>query len=646
MNLLRQLRRSDVVDANLVTSTSHLKIDALSSATSKEKLPLDSSPSKYPPLHKDHKDLFYDLNAKSEYDFGESLLLSLLPQNLKQASKHLKKAAFKLNYPDAQALLGLCYEFGLGVSRDNKSAESLYLCAAKSNIGLAFVRLAVLRRYSRPGVHMDRVEADEWFTKCREMGEICVAWLLKAAEKFNLPVDKSNLSIANYCLGVCYHDGICVAPDAFKAFTYYQRALNYNLDEPTLPDALTNLALCLHSGTGTPPNITLAFRLFHTAATHGDVTAMYNIGHCFETGVGVAKSLEDAVMWYYKAAERGCCYAQNCLGYLCEEGLGIEQDAVRAVQFYSLAADQGMAWAQCNLGFCLQNGIGVQKDEVAGIRLFMMAAVQGHSRSQHNLGHAYHHGIGVSPSLPTAVHWYKLSSSSNIFAMHSLGYCMQHGLGTHADPTFAVTLYKRAADRGHAPAQLALAACYRSGIGVSQNSRAAATWVRRAAEGGNDVAMHMMGEMTAAGEIKGDSQMWFRRASTAGNVGAMVRLAGLLLESDGTGDEAVELLRSAIARGGSGRALTILGKCVLEGVGCDVDTAEAMTLFERAADSGDVEGMVLLARCLEDSTDVEGAIEWYQKAAATGDPRAAERLMMLSTGLMGVVDEGFVALAA
>lgn len=60
--------------------------------------------------------------------------------------------------------------------------------------------MSFLRRYGRPGVKIDRVEAEEWVKRITELGSCALGWLIKAADHFSLPS-------ACYALGVCYHDG-------------------------------------------------------------------------------------------------------------------------------------------------------------------------------------------------------------------------------------------------------------------------------------------------------------------------------------------------------------------------------------------------------------------------------------------------------
>ncbi|KAI8607967.1 hypothetical protein BC830DRAFT_58529 [Chytriomyces sp. MP71] len=115
----------------------------------------------------------------------------------------LKRAAFQVDgHVRAQAVLGFCYEFGLGVESDSKFAESLYLSAAMRGDGLAGARLSFLRRYGRPHVKIDRAEAEEWIKRVNEMGPSAVQWLQDAADSVDIVSAMSPAhAAANYALG-------------------------------------------------------------------------------------------------------------------------------------------------------------------------------------------------------------------------------------------------------------------------------------------------------------------------------------------------------------------------------------------------------------------------------------------------------------
>lgn len=126
---------------------------------------------------------------------------------------YLKKSISIYNHTPSQGVLGFFYEFGLGVPQDFIQAEKYYLLAASSSTepdALSMARLAFLRKYGRPGVKIDRVEAEVWAQKVSQ-----VDWIIQAA--------KTN-SCAQYALGVCYHDGVGLTKSEKDAFYWYTKS--------------------------------------------------------------------------------------------------------------------------------------------------------------------------------------------------------------------------------------------------------------------------------------------------------------------------------------------------------------------------------------------------------------------------------------
>jgi TPR repeat protein len=136
--------------------------------------------------------------SKELYELSNSLFLT---EDYAGCIEFLNKA---ITLPDSHgpvfALLGFCYEFGLGVQLDFNTAESFYLQAATYNNGVAYARLSFLRYYGRPNVVIDRVEAESWKKKAAQLGAKGIEWLRIAAEEYQIPT-------ACYAYGVCFHDG-------------------------------------------------------------------------------------------------------------------------------------------------------------------------------------------------------------------------------------------------------------------------------------------------------------------------------------------------------------------------------------------------------------------------------------------------------
>ena len=78
--------------------------------------------------------------------------------------------------------------------------------------------------------------------------------------------------------------------------------------------------------------------------------------------------------------------------------------------------------------------------------------------------------------------------------LFNLGYAFDTGDGAPVDKAAAVSWYRRAADKGHAKAQLELGRMYYEGDGVPVDKAAAVSWYRKAADQGHADAQFVLRE--------------------------------------------------------------------------------------------------------------------------------------------------------
>jgi hypothetical protein len=255
LSILRRVSKIfNIVHINTTTSTTTQNKN--SSLSSKKSLKNKKSKS-----NKMHEIIEETNNVQNLIYMGECYLFGKngIEKDEEKAVKYFKTAASRTcseGVTQAKAILGFCYEFGLGVPENFKSAEELYICAANDNSGLAQARLAFLRRYGRPSVKIDRTEAENWLNRVNQRGSQAIQWLINAATVEQHPA-------AIYCLGVCYHDGIGVEKNPSKAVFYYKRS-----------------------------------------AELGQSRGEGILGYCYGEGFGVEKNDEVAFYWYYKAAQK------------------------------------------------------------------------------------------------------------------------------------------------------------------------------------------------------------------------------------------------------------------------------------------------------------------------------------------------------
>jgi len=184
--------------------------------------------------------------------------------------------------------------------------------------------------------------------------------------------------------------------------------------------------------------------------------------------------------------------------------------------------------------------------------------------------------------------------AGNPQAQYLLGRMADNGLGPVAlDPREAARWYKRAASRGHADAQFALAQAHALGRGVPQSRKAALQWLERAAEGGHQPALLDLADLYRDGRgVKQDrarAAALLRRAAELGNPDASYSYAQLLAAGDGVEkdeEEASFWFHRAIDLG-QPRALYDLGRIAMARLETPAETIIAYKWLTLAMQRGE-----------------------------------------------------------
>lgn len=123
-----------------------------------------------------------------------------------------------------------------------------------------------------------------------------------------------------------------------------------------------------------------------------------------------------------------------------------------------------------------------------------------------------------------------LADDGDADAQYLVGLMYAQGQGVAQDFYEAGKMYRRAAEQGHAGAQINLGSLFENCYGNGPcNSEKAANWYRRAAEQGNPVAQYNLGVMYGLGEGVAEdewtSKIMFRKAAEQGYTPAQFNLA-------------------------------------------------------------------------------------------------------------------------
>jgi TPR repeat protein len=221
------------------------------------------------------------------------------------------------------------------------------------------------------------------------------------------------------------------------------------------------------------------------------------------------------------------------------------------------------------------------------------------------------------------------------------GRCLMEGIGVAQNTAEAVQWLLRAAEQGHAPAQLDLAMLYEKGEVVEEDYATAVRWYGMAAEQGSAEAQYELGCAYENGwGVEQDitkAIRWYVMAAKQGHADskeALFNLFMFLLERGDPGDEveAFHCLRKA-AELGFIEAQIALGYRYANGHGLPQDDDEAARWNRMAAEQGSAEAQYELGCAYENGWGVElntaEAIRWYGMAAKLGDRESAKALKRL-----------------
>lgn len=181
-----------------------------------------------------------------------------------------------LQYPDSTRLtfqLGRAFDknadYSAAMVRYRQAAEQGY-APAQNAIGVAY--------NLGGGVLKDEAQAAIWFRKAAEQGNASA---------------QSNLAIA-------YEFRRGVTQDILQAVTWHRKAADQGVAASQV-----NLAFYYEKGIGVEKDEAKAVAWYRKAAEQGDANGQYDLGVMYQYGRGVAKDEAQATDWYRKAAEQG-----------------------------------------------------------------------------------------------------------------------------------------------------------------------------------------------------------------------------------------------------------------------------------------------------------------------------------------------------
>jgi TPR repeat protein len=177
----------------------------------------------------------------------------------RDGAKEYELTWFEWLYAKSAGASGPDYARGLDWYR--KAANQGH-AKAQCNLGLSF--------NNGRGVKRDDAKAVHWYRKAADQG----------------------LPAAQTCLGVMYDSGLGVAKDEAEAARWYRKAADQGDAR-----AQYNLARLFKNGLGVAKDEAEAARWYRKAADQGSARAQYNLGMLYKEGLGVPKDDVEAYAW-------------------------------------------------------------------------------------------------------------------------------------------------------------------------------------------------------------------------------------------------------------------------------------------------------------------------------------------------------------
>jgi TPR repeat protein len=170
----------------------------------------------------------------------------------------------------------------------------------------------------------------------------------KAFTEYFLPAGESGFDIAQNAVALCYTLGSGVPKNGELSFPWYIKSADQGYAQ-----AQHNLAYGYENGLGVPKNLTKAIEYYTKAYNQGHLTSTLNLGYCYEYGIGVTANINRAVELYRLAADKGEAQAQYNLAICYGEGTGVTKDKNMAKKYYQLAAAQNHEEAKEQMKKCV-----------------------------------------------------------------------------------------------------------------------------------------------------------------------------------------------------------------------------------------------------------------------------------------------------
>ena len=271
----------------------------------------------------------------------------------------------------------------------------------------------------------------------------------------------------------------------------YNKCYQLSIQNPENPIAQYYLGVLYHNGFGIDNNYQEAVKWYKKSAAQGNEMAMNNLGSLYQGGKGVNQSMKEALKWYLKAADKDFAPSITSVGYFYEDGVGgLKQSYEEALKWYLKAANLGYPIACKQVARVYFDGLGVKRDYSEALKWYKKAAEQNDTDAMIKAGDIYEKGLGMEVDLSMALNWYKKAADlGNSNAMNLVGLMYDQGKGVSKDLAVSFNWFLKSAKSGNPEGMSYVGDYYKYGLGgVEKNISEAKKWYKKAADLGNKSA--------------------------------------------------------------------------------------------------------------------------------------------------------------
>ncbi len=313
------------------------------------------------------------------------------------------------------------------------------------------------------------------------------------------------------------------------------------------------------------------------------------------------------------AQAKGSTLAMTLLGTMSEFGYGVPKNEVEALAWYRKAAELDDDRAIALVSMKAMGGVGVAKDSPEAKALSKEMG----DRQWKKLG------ATAAPANTLA----SLAEKGDASAQHNLAYQFEQ----QKNYDEAIKWYTRAAEQGYSVSETNLAQMYEKGIGVKQDFTEAKKWYRKSMERGNGEALYRVASLSEKTADYPEALKLYRRGVQHDDYRAMIDLGDMFEQGRGVkkdAAQAVQLYEQAADR--SRWAQFKLGILYSQGQGVPKNEAKALQWWQKSADGGNGKAQnnlgVIYDRGLGVARDYKKARDWYLLAQGRGVPQAKANL--------------------